>query len=81
MNPKGLGPRIRGLAPLKSRIAAMTSRERNVVGASTIAMWVALLFTYFAANSPAASIALFVALMVHGIVTTVSIAASSWKGT
>ena len=62
-----------------SRIDSMARRDQIVSAAFTVAMWVVLLFTYFAVRpsvpSAGVSVALLVSLVVLGIFNTASMIA------
>ncbi len=64
---------------MESRIAAMASRDKMIAVVFTVAMWVVLLFTYFAVSpsvpSAAVSVALILSLLVLGVVNTASMVA------
>ena len=64
---------------MESRIAAMASRDKMIAVVFTVAMWVVLLFTYFAVSSSvpsaAVSVALILSLLVLGVVNTASMVA------
>jgi hypothetical protein len=62
-----------------SRIDTMASQDRMIAVGFTVAMWVVLLFTYFAVRpsvpSAAVSVALILSLLVLGIFNTASMVA------
>jgi hypothetical protein len=62
-----------------SRIDTMASRDRMIAVGFTVAMWVVLLFTYFAVRpsvpSAAVSVALILSLLVLGVFNTASMVA------
>ena len=62
-----------------SRIDAMASRDKMIAVGFTVAMWVVLLFTYFAVRpsvpSSAVSVALILSLVVLGVFNTASMVA------
>lgn len=73
--------RAEGSAPgsMGSRIDTMASRDRMIAVGFTVAMWVVLLFTYFAVRpsvpSAAVSVALILSLLVLGVFNTASMVA------
>ncbi len=62
-----------------SRIDTMASRDKMIAAGFTVAMWVVLLFTYFAVRpsvpSAAVSVALILSLLVLGVFNTASMVA------
>lgn len=66
-------------ASIESRIEAMARRDKITAVIFTVAMWVVLLFTYFAVRPVAptleVSLALLAAMLVLGIFNTASIVA------
>ena len=62
-----------------SRIDAMASRDKMIAVVFTVAMWVVLLFTYFAVRSSvpssAVSVALILSLLILGVFNTASMVA------
>lgn len=64
---------------MRSRIDTMASRDKMIAVGFTVAMWIVLLFTYFAVRpsvpSTAVSVALILSLLVLGVFNTASMVA------